>query len=176
MDGPTIAATIKNLQMGFQAINGILKMNVGSKVEIKVVELKGVIIDVQDKLLAMQTNHSEMIKRIDSLERENKHLKSMEAEREKYQLHPVGVGAVVYILKPSVDLGEPAHWLCVNCFDQGRKSILQKRRHDGRGDEVDYSCPNCPSSINVPQRTRIKRLSQDDIDRETRLREGRAPD
>ncbi len=62
-----------------------------------------------------------------------------------YILTEITDGVFVYVFKPVCESTEPKHYLCVNCFQKHRKSILQRTRRDGLG--VHFHCPECGNSI-----------------------------
>ena len=72
-----------------------------------------------------QTDHLAMTNRVRELEKEIARMKAWDAEAEKYQLQEVGLGAFALVYQPGVDDPQPVHWLCTNCAEAKRKSILQ---------------------------------------------------
>src|SRR4051794_8174501 len=69
--------------------------------------------------------HSVQAERIRTLEAEVASLKAWDAAKEPYELKPLGSGAIAYMLKPEARGTEPPHWLCPNCYTQGKKSFFQ---------------------------------------------------
>jgi transposase-like protein len=75
-----------------------------------------------------------------------------ETEKQRYELKPVGTGVVACMLKPSARGQEPPHWLCPNCFEDGKKSYFQFSTHAGWGSV--YRCKGCDGHMitpNVPE-------------------------
>jgi hypothetical protein len=118
------------------------------------IELQAHILDVQQALLAAQEAGAATARRIAELEQEIVGFKDWRGEAERYQLQDVGRGATVYALKLGMENGEPPHWLCANCFNQRRKSLLQfkgqdKRPGGGNAETSNYACDACRSSFKV---------------------------
>lgn len=123
------------------------------------IALQTAIIEAQTSLLAAQEAQTANLRRIEQLEQEIVRLKDWSGERERYHLIDADRGAFVYMPKPNMENGEPAHWLCANCFNQGRKSFLLFKGQDasrggGRGAESTYGCDGCKSSLKVFYRTK----------------------
>ena len=96
--------------------------------------------------------------RISDLEQEIVRLKDWTAEAQRYQLVNVRHGAIAYTSKKGMENGEPAYWLCANCFTQTRKSFLQ---HKGQnGPESSYGCDTCKGSFKVPPRYNPEALAR----------------
>jgi hypothetical protein len=70
------------------------------------------------------------------IEQENWH-----NERARYHLKKVGGGVFVYALKESNATTEPAHWLCAHCYEEQKKSILQRNPYPT------WLCPRCKTKI-----------------------------
>ena len=49
-------------------------------------------------------------------------------------------------LQAGMENGEPPHRICANCYQNGKKAILQTASHLERGYRV-YSCPSCKTGI-----------------------------
>ena len=75
--------------------------------------------------LTAQADQFALSNRVRELEAELMKREDWAAEQERYTLHAVDSGAFVYALQPGVETAEPPHWLCPQCFQQQRKSILQ---------------------------------------------------
>jgi len=72
-------------------------------------------------------------------------LKQWGSEKKRYQLTDVGGGAFAYALKAAMSNGEPPHYICTNCYEQSKKSILN---HIDTGDGLHVlSCPRCPAKL-----------------------------
>ena len=79
-------------------------------------------------------------------------LKDWAAEAERYEPVDVYIGTIAYMPKLGMENGEPAHWLCPNCFQQNQKSFLAHKGQTtnntgGRGMESKWACDTCGFSM-----------------------------
>jgi Zn finger protein HypA/HybF involved in hydrogenase expression len=124
---------------GLNAVNTITLIN-----EVKI-SLQSHILDAQQALLAAQEAQSALTKHIDKLEQEIVQLKGWEREKQRYELKELHAGSLAYALKISMCDGEPPHFICTNCYQKGRKSILQGFTDWAR--EHSLTCPDCKSKV-----------------------------
>ena len=104
--------------------------------------------------LAAQMAQSALLKQVGELEKEVTDLKAWDAEKEKYHLVELRInvapghgGALAFALKEQAGSSEPIHFLCPDCYQEGRKSILQEeKRVPGMVDIL--WCNRCGAEIN----------------------------
>ena len=113
--------------------------------------LQSHLLDAQQGLFAAQEAQSAASKRISDLEEEIVRIRDWKAERENYELVDVWHGAFAYMPKGGVESGEIAHWLCTNCFEQGRKSLMQNK---GGVTDALFGCDGCQATFRVASRIR----------------------
>ena len=157
---------IESIQSPYGAIKGGLDIAQGfqalkteAAVNQAVIDIQRSLLDAQRALNEAEARHVADLRHIDELEQKIVKSKDWAAESESYELVEVCRGAFAYMPKAGVDSGKPAHWLCVNCFDQGQKSFLQYKGQGtttsgGRGMESTYGCDGCRASVKVSYRTR----------------------
>ena len=113
--------------------------------------LQSALLEAQQGLFAAQQSDASSSDRIRDLERQILQLKDWGAEKQRYELKAVGMGAFAYVPKPGMENGEPVHWLCANCFEGGRKSIYQKQPGSLAKTHMNipttYECSPCGSKI-----------------------------
>jgi hypothetical protein len=110
------------------------------------IELQSKILDAQSGMLAAQDERSALIERIRTLEEEVARLKAWEAEKQRYVLKDAGNGALAYALKEDARGPEPPHWICPQCYQDGKKSILQPETQiQGRCQVL--ACTRCNSEL-----------------------------
>lgn len=73
---------------------------------------------------------------VQKLQQDLRRAQEAEANLQAYELHATPGGAVVYALKDAENAGQPAHFICANCREEGRRSILQ-------GGAIVKACPRC---------------------------------
>jgi hypothetical protein len=125
-----------------------------SVIRAKAAEWQREVIATQSGTLTAQAAQFALLKRVDELEKEMADLKAWDVEKQKYELKNVrkpnvfGGAAFAYALKEETSLGEPAHFICPDCYEERRKSILQHVfHHYGRTDTL--SCNRCHLEINL---------------------------
>ena len=118
-----------------EIIKTLLKLKMDSDVLAKVSELQAVLAEAQTSQLSLLEQNSSLVKGRDALEKEIAALKDWEIESKRYNLHAIERGIVVYALKQQEAKGEPAHWLCPDCFNKGKKGILNRI---GKTNTMDY--------------------------------------
>jgi hypothetical protein len=110
----------------------------------------GAVIELQEMILSAQQQQSALIERVRELEKEVARFETWEAEKQRYELKEVpGLNHVLaYTLKPEAQSSEPPHWICTNCYENRKRSILQpEERVPGRAKVL--VCNNCGSDFYV---------------------------
>jgi Zn finger protein HypA/HybF involved in hydrogenase expression len=105
------------------------------------------VIELQEKILAAQSAQAALIEKVGALEKEMARLEAWEAEKQRYQLTDIGDGTFAYALKQSMQRGEPPHYICTNCYEQSKKSILNHLYSPNEGHLL--SCSQCKTKLVV---------------------------
>jgi hypothetical protein len=100
------------------------------------------IIELQEQILAAQTEQAAAINRIRDLEKQVADFETWDSEKKRYELKDVGRFVFAYMLKPEARGGKPPHFVCANCYDKRRISIIQ-HGPPKPGARIDFFCPNC---------------------------------
>jgi len=105
-----------------------------------------VAIELQEKILAAQAQQAALIEHVGNLEKEVADLKAWDADKQRYKLTDIGDGLLTYALKEGMESGELPHHLCANCYQDGKKSIMQTEyRNPGRAHVL--VCHRCGSDL-----------------------------
>ena len=88
-------------------------------------EKNAAILSIQREALETQQAYSGALKRVEDLEQEIMRLKDWSAEKQDYVLADTGQGSLAYEYLEGVESGHPAHWICPQCYEEGKKSILK---------------------------------------------------
>ena len=107
------------------------------------IDLNGAILDLQSKISAIQVSYQALLDTNESLKKQLVAHERWEQERARYALCQPERGCFVYGLKPDDASGEPRHWLCPNCYQAGKKSILQ------RFNDICHTCPSCGTNFDL---------------------------
>ena len=154
-----------------QAMNGMQTATTINDIKLT---LQGHILEAQQGLFKAQEAQTTAARRISELEQESVRLKDWSGEKQRYQLHDVGRGAMTYMIKLGMENGEPSHWLCATCFEQGRKSFMQNKGNGvgnrtvaERGLDQTFACDCCKSSFkvawNVTPASIAKKRAEDEL-------------
>ena len=150
-----IGAAMSGLQATKDIVKGMTIIRDAAALNTVKVHLQSSILDAQEQLFAALEKQAAMSARVVELEQEVMRLKDWSAERETYQLAQVYTGAYVYMRKAGMEAGQPPHWLCAPCYDNRKKSILQRLDAAGaRPPTREWQCPSCKATISVGYRTK----------------------
>lgn len=120
----------------------------------QLIEFQRVIIQLQSSIAFIQVQNSSLLREKDDLEKQIKNFENWDGEKQRYSLVTIYSGAVAYALKESMSKGEAPHWLCTNCFDGGKKTILNTI--DGARGFSMLVCPVCKAQLQSPYRGPIQ--------------------
>jgi hypothetical protein len=139
MDMSLIQGTTSGLKIAGDIAKSFLELKSISDVQGKVIELQSAILSAQGSALSANADQAAMVEEIRTLKEEISRVKAWETKKQRYKLHTPWPGAVVYALKESMSQGEPPHWICTQCYENGRASILNyQTSSSGAGG---YFCP-----------------------------------
>lgn len=108
-------------------------------------ELLERLIGIQQVALSVQDQHSSLLNEKVELQKKLIEFEKWGEIEASYRLLEVQNGRFVYSLKNPQLSPEPIHWLCTNCFDERKKSILQavfKNDFDAL-----YVCQRCKANL-----------------------------
>lgn len=120
------------------------------EVNAKALELQRALLSAYADAIGAKETQSALQDEIRSLKRQLSNNEDFVADMKRYKLHVAYSGATVYALKEEMSNGEPPHYLCTNCHEQKRKSILQIANNK-EGWQI-FVCPNCKATITTPYR------------------------
>jgi len=114
-------------------------------------------INLQKEILAAQATQMELVEEVSALKAKVAGFDKWEAEKERYQLCQVAVGAFAYVLKKECAGGEPPHWICAHCYEQRKRFLLQFSGPSQSGVHKRlWKCPSCSAGIIVSFSDKIK--------------------
>lgn len=147
MDIASITATITGLKAASDIVNGLMNAKTSSAVDTAVRELNAHLLTVQREAMAANTEQFTMIEEIRALKKEIAHIKAWDSEKKRYQLTDLwNTGVLAYALKESMSNAEPPHYLCTNCYEEGRKRILNLQKNSKSG-RLMLVCPFCKTEF-----------------------------
>ena len=170
VDLATIAAITTNLGSLTQISRELMSLVGDKAASVKIIELNAKIIEAQGFVMAAQSQHSAMADRLSELEQELKDLKDFRSEKANYVLQPIGDHAYVYGYRAPSSSNVLEHWICCECCNNEKKSILQFSRTDTqyvmrKGTYVTtffevWQCNACKSEVRVKSGPRPRRSDE----------------
>jgi|GEM_PF-1685128 len=108
----------------------------------QLMEFQQALIGLNSMVASVQQQNATLLHQKNDLESQLKQMKDWEAEKQRYQLVSPFRGVPVFALKEAMSNGEHAHYLCANCFQNGKRSFLAhaKTKDGGR---VTLVCSAC---------------------------------
>jgi hypothetical protein len=117
---------------GFERAHSLIRALLNAHDDIewrsRVLDLQGVVNDLQAENFALQKTNADLQQRIRELEDANRQREAREHDQEDFPLRAVDDGVYVRLGHARKDPGEPVHGLCPHCYDEERRSILEPRR------------------------------------------------
>lgn len=139
---PEIYAGIGAIKTAFDMAKGLKDIDDAARRNAAVIEL-------QEKILSAQSAQAALVEAVSVLEKEVADLKAWGSDKQRYDLVKVeGSDIFAYAVKEAARNGEPNHYLCATCYQNGKKSVLQPQtRFPGRVQVL--VCHQCGSDFYV---------------------------
>ena len=125
MPAAEIAAAVTSVNALLNVAKAMVGLRDAETFRAKAIEFEGLILDSLTKAVQATEAQATQLDEIRALKTEVTDLKAWGAEKERYELKAIGHGTVACILKPEARGIETPHWLCPNCYAQGKKSFFQ---------------------------------------------------
>lgn len=100
-----INGALNGSKTAFEIVSRLLALKTDAAVSGKVAELNRVILDLQQKTIAIQSSYSAVSGQIRDLETEIARLKDWKNEKERYHLYEPVAGVFLYRVKPEMQEG-----------------------------------------------------------------------
>ena len=157
----TIGAAFHGIKGALDIAQGWQSLKTETAVNTALVTIQRSLLEALRALNDAEARHTADIAQITALEQEIVRLKDWSAEKEKYQLVTIDHTSFAYMPKIGMENGQPAHWLCTNCFEHGRRSLMQ---HKGTSGESLYCCNACKAEFRVRHRISPEYAQRDTVD------------
>lgn len=142
-----ISSLIASSRTAYDIAKGLTSVYVDDKVKKHTSELISILLSVQTDALAVQSNHQELLKEKDNLEKKIVEFEKWAETERQYELKEIAPVIFVYSYKEGIEFTEPKHWLCTNCWKDKIKSII-RLSSEGSGSKK-YICPNCKDEFYI---------------------------
>lgn len=126
----------------------------------KAFELTREIISAHQAAISAQVEQLSLLQEVRELRERINHLEAWSTDKLRYELADHGCGTFTRTLKHGMENGEPQHRLCAQCYEQGKKGLLQSSgRFNGREKVRCMSCEQevllgCPGPRQISYRER----------------------
>lgn len=120
---------VEGLYAGYQGFTALMSL---AQQALKIRDAAGIqpiIVEFTSKLMDAQQHHALLVKRITDLEQQLMKFENWETEKQRYELVKLEPGIFLRRVKVGMENGEPAHEICANCYDNGKKSLLHNLGH-----------------------------------------------
>lgn len=142
-----IAAGLTAIRMAGEIVNGLIAARDIQKFSGELIALQSQIITAQSGMMALQSDHADVVSRERALKEEIVKLERWSAESERYALQSDRDGSIFYALKESMKGSDPPHRICANCYAKGKKTYLLRGEVIMR--RLHVECSVCKTSIPV---------------------------
>jgi hypothetical protein len=144
-----IAGGLTALKSASDLSKAMMDLRDTAEFQTKSIELQRQILAAQESALAANERHTALLEQIKLLEAEIAHLKKWEAEKSAYNMKNLGSGSFAYMSSQASEARAADHWLCVKCFDEGKRGVLQNQGRTKDGNHSIYGCPICKNTLQV---------------------------
>jgi hypothetical protein len=146
-DTSAIAGLTASLRAAVEIMKAMNDISDANLIPTNISELTREIMSAQACALAVQSEQFDLLQSKRGLEEEMVRLKAWSSEKYRYELKNVGPGAIAYVVKANMQGTEPAHWICANCFQSGKKRFLNESHSDLHF--VYHKCQECAGKIRI---------------------------
>lgn len=119
----------------------------------KIGELNGQILSAQTSAIQANAAQATLIEQVGTLKAEIAGFETWDSEKIRYELRHVGDGSSAYVIKQEAAGSEPPHWICPNCYENRKKTILQPAGRAAESGwemhEVKWTCYVCKNTLRV---------------------------
>jgi hypothetical protein len=147
-DMSAIAAIVGSLNSAKEIAKSFVGLRDAAVIQTKVIELQTAILSAQKSAFSANAAQTALLEQVRQLKEEVARLKAWETEKQRYQLTELTPGVMAYALKEEMRAGEPTHYLCANCYQNGEKAFLQQETRTPGMARVQV-CHKCGSELYV---------------------------
>lgn len=151
MEVSAIVSAVGALNAAKNIAESMITLRDAAAFKAKLLEFQSKLLDANSAVFSAQDERSALLERIGELEKELARFERWEAEKQRYELKETPGGGFAYSLKPEAQPPEPPHQICANCYQGGKKSILQLEApnsvRQNFGTPQMLVCPECESKV-----------------------------
>lgn len=140
-------AAISGIKVAMEMAKGIAALNSEAEINQALIDIQRTLLEVQSAAFDDKLKISQLVDEKAALEKKLAEVDSWVEEKKRYCLTKSEVGTFTYELRADFAEGEAHHRLCVTCFGNGKKSILQRRGNASGA--VSAFCQNCHAELDL---------------------------
>lgn len=159
MTDPSGQGYVAAFSLALKGVETIKNMVTSADAKRQAAELFEIILAGQRSALEESVKQRALLETVRDLEEKLRRSETWETEKLRYSLAQPFSGSAVYALKKSTANGEPPHYLCANCYTDGKKSILNLVPSNSHST---FAC-RCGSQVVTPYRGSIPFQYAEDI-------------
>lgn len=154
--GPAEFGTVlSSLKSAADIARAMTEIRDATTVQTKAFELTREIIAAQQGTLSALAAQQSLLVELRELKDKIAQFEAWDSEKQRFELVDHGCGTYTRVLKADFANGEPKHQICAQCFEKGKKGLLQSRgRFHGREKVSCMLCEHevmlgCPGSLPI---------------------------
>lgn len=140
-----ITALIGSARAAIDIAKGVSSLKADVQRNESISKILEVLIAIQSDALAVQEKHQKILEEKYELTKKLTEFEKWSETEKQYELKDLGGNVFVYAYKKFENSAKPMHYLCTNCYNAKKKSILQCLGTYSTGTE--YICHACNSKI-----------------------------
>lgn len=134
-------AALGSIKTALDMLKGVRALKSETDINLAVIEIQRILLEAQAAAIDDRERQMGLLDRIAKLEAKQAAREEWKDEMRRYRLTEISDGRFAYVLVEEMANDEPSHKLCVKCFNEGRKSILQTLNKHSGGESV--WCQHC---------------------------------
>jgi hypothetical protein len=147
MPAAEIVTLITSVKSAYEIAKGISSLKAEVERNQAIAKILEILLSAQADALSMREDYQELLQSKEELSKKLREFEQWQQIESQYKLEEIHRGVYVYTTKNPEALGQPKHWLCANCWQEKKKSILQANYHHESG--AKYTCPRCKTEIHM---------------------------
>lgn len=154
-----VALALTSLKTAHGIVKGLIDLDKNVAIQTKASELLSIIIETQQAMISIQSDYEILLKGKSDLEQTIKNFEDWEKQKSYYDLVKLSNSQFVRVPNKTHPSPEPQRYLCNNCFENKKESILQ-----GNGESDDkllLRCFHCNSKYDIPNVFRKNRREEE---------------
>lgn len=140
-----IATMVTSTRAAYDIAKGISSLKSDVERNESVAKVLEILLSVQSDALEMKEKHHLFLEEISDLKKQIMEFEKWSETEKQYELKELASGVLAYALKQTDESSNPFHLLCAKCYNDRKKSILQRVSKTMAG--VKYICHTCKSEI-----------------------------